>query len=158
MLFSLILGLGLVATANSFKFQSEEYVNNGDFFDKRCVKALTTDIECDQYTRMIGQYSSMGWSGSNTTADCICFATCFDSLQKWNQTVNTECAKDLSRAFPPYQLEDIVKLANKVRCQEAAVDDVGGETDLNVSEGAYLSYIARHMASASRLNVEDFKY
>ncbi|EKJ71981.1 hypothetical protein FPSE_07835 [Fusarium pseudograminearum CS3096] len=113
-LFSLILALGLMATADSFKFQSEEYVYS-DYFDKRCFKALTGDIECNDRTRMLGSSAVAGWVGSNATADGACTSTCFDSLQRWNESVTKECTRDMNRAYPPRQLEDTVKLANEVR-------------------------------------------
>ncbi|KAG8355370.1 hypothetical protein FVEN_g6755 [Fusarium venenatum] len=112
---SLIVALSLLTAVDAFRFHYEEYVNGAEFFDKRCVKALTSNIDCDQDTRMVGQYRSMGWLGSNRTADAMCLTTCFDSLQRWNKTVTEECDKDLNRAFPPLLLEDEVKLANQVQ-------------------------------------------
>ncbi|OBS26109.1 hypothetical protein FPOA_00052 [Fusarium poae] len=114
-MFSFMLAVSLLTAAGAFKFQSDESVNYSDFFDKRCVKALTTEINCDEHIRMFGQSRTAGWLGSNTTVDSVCITTCFDSFQQWNKTVTEECDKDLNRAFPPRELENIIKVANEMR-------------------------------------------
>ncbi|RGP62909.1 hypothetical protein FSPOR_8892 [Fusarium sporotrichioides] len=111
--FSLILAFGLSMAVNAFKFRSDEFVDMGDYFDKRCNKALKTDIDCDANTRLLVQSSVVGWLGSNNIVDGLCLATCFDSLQRWNKTVTEECAKDLDRAYPPLQLGEIIAEANE---------------------------------------------
>ncbi|PTD06148.1 hypothetical protein FCULG_00012309 [Fusarium culmorum] len=122
-LFSLILSLNLLATADSFKFQSEEYVYS-DYFDKRCFKALTSDIECNDRTGMLGSSAVAGWVGSNATADGACISTCFDSLQRWNESVTKECTKDFNRAYPRVNLK--IQSNWPTRCGKCGTRPVSG--------------------------------
>ncbi|KAH7174963.1 uncharacterized protein B0J16DRAFT_375706 [Fusarium flagelliforme] len=109
--FIIILSLSLAV--NAIKVQSDMYIDSLNLTSS-CTKALQTDLECDDYTRTLGKYTYQGWVGSNRLVDAICTATCFTSLQKWNETVTKDCAEDRTKD-DPHQLQTLIADASDIQ-------------------------------------------
>ncbi|KAM0552386.1 hypothetical protein ACHAPJ_007946 [Fusarium lateritium] len=96
----LIIALCLSMSASAFKIYDAE-----DFEDKKieknCAKALTANIDCNNYIRDFKEPAYQGWIGDVKLADSVCTETCSESLRSWYDTATKECGEKASGRDSP---------------------------------------------------------
>ncbi|KAF4968538.1 hypothetical protein FSARC_4105 [Fusarium sarcochroum] len=93
----LIIALGLSMSASAFTIYDAEQFQDGNV-GKTCAKALTANIDCNNYVQKFMLPGFKGWIEDDKLVDSVCTETCHDSIRSWFNIVTKECDE---KAFEP---------------------------------------------------------
>ncbi|UZP41727.1 hypothetical protein NXS19_009543 [Fusarium pseudograminearum] len=91
MLFNLVLVLSLSTSATASTIPDIRKLDDSTITNTACNKALEAEIHCDKFLSGIMTEDSEWTKEKVKLADSVCTDTCYDSLQRWYDTVTDAC-------------------------------------------------------------------